>query len=46
MSAPFDPIAAKAADEAGIEVAIINGLKPEALASYLSGEEFVGTVIS
>lgn len=46
MSAPFDPIAAKAADESGIEVAIINGLKPDALADYLAGEAFVGTVIS
>jgi uridylate kinase len=46
MSAPFDPIAAKAADEAGIEVAIINGLKPDALANYLAGEEFIGTLIS
>jgi len=46
MSAPFDPIAAKAADEASIEVAIINGLKPEALANYLSGEEFIGTLIT
>ena len=40
MSAPFDPIAAKAADEGGIEVAIINGNKPEALVSYLNGDEF------
>jgi uridylate kinase len=46
MSAPFDPIAAKAADEANIEVAIINGDKPDALANYLAGEEFVGTLIS
>jgi len=46
MSAPFDPIAAKAADESNIEVAIINGLKPDALTNYLSGEEFVGTLIS
>jgi uridylate kinase len=46
MSAPFDPIAAKEADEQGIEVAIINGNKPEALVSYLAGEDFVGTLIS
>jgi len=45
MSAPFDPIAAKAADEGDIEVAIINGERTDALASYLSGEAFVGTVI-
>lgn len=46
MSAPFDPIAAKVADEHTIEVAIINGDKPDALAAYLAGEEFVGTVIA
>jgi len=46
MSTPFDPIAAKEADEKGIEVAIINGDKPEALANYLNGEDFVGTKIS
>lgn len=45
LSAPFDPIAAKEADQTGIEVAIINGDKPEALSSYLAGEEFVGTLI-
>lgn len=45
MSAPFDPIAAREADEHNIEVAIINGDKPDALASYLDGEKFVGTVI-
>lgn len=46
MSAPFDPIAAAAADSANIEVAIINGNKPEALSAYLAQENFVGTVIT
>lgn len=46
LSAPFDPIAAKAADEGGIEVALINGDKPEALTNYLDGNEFIGTLIS
>jgi len=46
LSAPFDPIAAKEADETNIEVAIINGDKPEALTDYLDGKEFVGTLIS
>jgi uridylate kinase len=46
LSAPFDPIAAKEADETNIEVAIINGDKPEALANYLDGKEFIGTLIS
>jgi len=45
MSAPFDPIAAAAADAGDIEVAIINGNKPDALASYLAGDEFIGTLI-
>lgn len=46
LSAPFDPIAAKEAHETGIEVAIINGDKPDALTDYLDGKEFVGTLIS
>lgn len=46
LSAPFDPIAAKEADETDIEVAIINGDKPEELTNYLDGKEFVGTLIS
>jgi uridylate kinase len=46
MSAPFDPIAAAAAEAAHIDVALINGDRPEALADYLAGEAFVGTVIS
>ena len=45
LSSPFDPIAAKEAAELQIEVAIINGDKPEALSSYLEGEEFTGTLI-
>jgi uridylate kinase len=46
MSAPFDPIAAKEADEKNIEVAVINGNKPESLIDYLHGDEFIGTKIS
>ncbi|MCA9356637.1 UMP kinase [Candidatus Nomurabacteria bacterium] len=45
LSSPFDPVAAKAADELEIEVAIINGDKPEALTNYINGEEFFGTKI-
>lgn len=45
MSSPFDPIAAREADENNITVAIINGEKPGELAKYLDGGEFVGTVI-
>jgi len=46
LSAPFDPIAAKEADETNIEVAIINGDKPGELTNYLDGEAFIGTLIS
>ena len=46
MSAPFDPVAAKSAERSGMEVAIINGSRPDALANYLAGEEFIGTMIS
>lgn len=45
LSSPFDPIAAKTADELNIEVAIINGNHETALADYLSDKEFVGTRI-
>jgi uridylate kinase len=46
LSTPFDPIASKAAEEEGIEVAIMNGKPIENLANYLNGENFKGTVIS
>jgi uridylate kinase len=45
MSAPFDPIAARTAEASKIEVAVINGNKPEALSNYLDNTEFVGTKI-
>ena len=45
LSVPFDPIAAKAADTNGIEVANINGEKIEELKKYLNGESFIGTLI-
>jgi uridylate kinase len=46
LSTPFDPIASKAAEEAGIEVSIMNGKPLDNLAKYLNGEKFQGTVIS
>jgi uridylate kinase len=46
LSSPFDPIAAKEASELQIEVVIINGDKPQALADYLDGKKFIGTKIS
>lgn len=46
LSSPFDPIAAKTADQKDIEVAIINGTKLEEVMKYLKSEEFIGTKIS
>jgi uridylate kinase len=45
MNAPFDPIAAKKAQELGVKVAIMSGKDFNNIESYLKGEEFVGTVI-
>lgn len=45
LSAPFDPIAAKAAEVAQIEVAQINGTGLDALQQYLQDEPFIGTRI-
>lgn len=45
LSSPFDPIAAREADKLCIEVAIINGEKPEEIENYLNGKTFRGTVI-
>jgi uridylate kinase len=45
LSSPFDPVAARTAEESNIEVAIINGNHPTALEDYLAGTEFVGTLI-
>ncbi len=45
MNAPFDPIAAKKAEELGIRVVILNGNNFDNLEKYFKGEEFTGTVI-
>jgi uridylate kinase len=45
LSAPFDPIAAKLAQQKNIEVANINGTRLEELKKYLNGEKFIGTRI-
>ncbi len=45
LSSPFDPVASRAAQKAGIEVAIINGNKLEEVEKYLNGEAFIGSVI-
>lgn len=45
MNTPFDPTASKMAEDAGIEVAVINGEKPKELKNYLDGKPFQGTRI-
>lgn len=45
MNAPFDPVAAKKAEEIGLKVVVLNGRNFENLTNYLDGREFVGTVI-
>ncbi len=46
LSSPFDPIAAKEAEQLGLEVAIMNGSKLNEFSSYLGNKTFVGTIIS
>ncbi len=46
LSTPFDPIAAKLAEEIKLKVVIMNGKNLENLSAYLDGKEFTGTVIS
>lgn len=46
LSSPFDPVAAKKAEELSLEVAVINGARLPEFEKYLSGEPFIGTVIS
>lgn len=46
LSSPFDPVAAREAESAGLEVAIINGEKLEEFEHYLDEKPFVGTTIS
>ncbi len=45
LNSPFDPMAAKNAEEAGIEVAILNGKNLENLKNYFNDVSFRGTVI-
>ncbi len=46
VNAPFDPVAAKLADELNLEVAIMNGAEIDNFRGYLEGRQFKGTVIS
>lgn len=45
MNAPFDPVAAKKAQELGVTVVILNGNNFENLEKYFRKEQFVGTII-
>ena len=45
VNTPFDPVAAKLAEELGLEVAIMNGKPLLNLQNYLEGEAFKGTII-
>lgn len=45
LNMPFDPIAAKKAEELGVKVAVLHGEDFDNLEQYLSGKEFIGTVI-
>jgi len=45
LNSPFDPVASKEAEKAGIEVVILNGKKIKNLENYLLGKKFFGTII-
>ncbi|OGF24500.1 hypothetical protein A3H09_02225 [Candidatus Falkowbacteria bacterium RIFCSPLOWO2_12_FULL_45_13] len=45
LNAPFDPIAARKAQELKLEVVIMNGKNIKNLGNYLAGGKFKGTVI-
>lgn len=45
LNSPFDPVAAKEAEQYDIEVASINGTKLVSLKNYLEGKSFTGTRI-
>jgi len=46
LNAPFDPIASKLAQEAGIKVVVMSGRDLNNFENYLEGKDFEGTVIS
>ncbi|HEX8964961.1 MAG TPA: UMP kinase [Patescibacteria group bacterium] len=45
MNAPFDPIAAKKAEDLGVKVIVMNGDNFKNLENYFEGKEFTGTTI-
>ncbi len=46
LNSPFDPVAAKEAEQLKLEVVVMNGKNLENLKDYLAGKAFVGTKIS
>lgn len=45
INAPFDPVAAKKAEELGVKVVVLKGDNFENLEKYFDGKKFTGTVI-
>lgn len=45
MHVPFDPIAAKKAQDLGVKVVVVNGNNFDNIEKYFKGEDFIGTTI-
>jgi uridylate kinase len=45
MHTPFDPVAARKAQELGVKVVVMSGSDLKNVENYIAGKEFVGTVI-
>ena len=45
INAPFDPVAAKKAQDLGVKVIVMDGANLENLKNYFNGKKFVGTTI-
>ena len=45
MNAPFDPVAAKKAQDLGLKVIVLKGSNFENLEKFFDNKEFIGTVI-
>lgn len=45
INAPFDPVAAKKAQDLGIKVVVMDGVNLDNVENYFNGKKFVGTVI-
>ena len=45
MHVPFDPVAAKRAQDLGVKVVVLNGKDLDNVSKYFNGEDFTGTVV-